>query len=102
MIMVFNIWQQGDRFGYHGTKFKGALGGKEGFIIAKVEGEDNVYSCHFPEMKSGDQDYILPAHVLGEYRPSKNEPKRDDKHEVKVEQRRPKGKRNAPQQQEED
>lgn len=101
--MVFNVHQQGDQVGYYGTKFKGALGGKEGFIVAKVEGEPNGYVVTFPELKQGDQDYILPVHALGPYRPSKNEPKRDNKHDVKVEQRRGvRSKKNAPAPAEED
>ena len=86
--MVFNVYQQGDQVGYHGTKFKGALGGKEGFIVSKIEGEPNGYVVTFPEMKNGDQDYILPVNALGVYRPSKNEPRHDHKPAVKVEQRR--------------
>jgi hypothetical protein len=103
--MVFNVYQQGDQVGYHGAKFKGALGGKEGFIVSKIEGEPNGYVVTFPEMKQGDQDYIMPVNVLGVYRPSKNEPKHDhNKPAIKVEQRRPGGrsKKAAPAPTEED
>ena len=89
------LFQQGDRVGYYGVKFKGTLQGKEGFIHARVEGEADVWCVEFPEMKQNDRDYVLPGAVLGEYRPSKNEV-RHEKNEAKVEQRRGiKGKKNA-------
>lgn len=91
--MSNRVFQQNDRVGYHGEKFKGTLNGKEGFIVARIEGERDGYVVKFHELKPDDQDYVLPASVLGDYRPSKNAPVQE-KNEVKVEQRR-KPKRNA-------
>lgn len=88
-MATHQIWQQGDKVSYVGEKFKGPLHSKEGYVVARVEGEDNGYVVEFPEMKSGETDYILSGDSLGTYRPSKNEA-RQDKHDVKVEQRRQK------------
>lgn len=96
-MATHQIWQQGDKVSYVGEKFKGALHTKEGYVVARVEGEANGYVVEFPEMKSGESDYILPGHVLGTYRASKNEV-RQEKHDVKVEQRRAKTKRNSEEQ----
>lgn len=95
--MIYRSFQQEDKVSYVGEKFKNALNGKEGYVVCRVQGEDNAYVVHFPEMKAEDQDYVLHAASLVNYRPSKVDNRQEKQHDVKVEQRRPKGsKKNVP------